>query len=106
MILYSDKSPAVIFCLSGNALTIFPNFIQMIGLTAGIMMFFSAIPTADAASVVPAPIAIIQAATTTAAIAPTMEQIVRTYFTDTPILAEVARCESTFAQFDKNGAIK
>lgn len=33
------------------------------------------------------------------------EAYVRDYFKDTPILAEIARCESTFRQFDSNGNV-
>jgi hypothetical protein len=33
------------------------------------------------------------------------EKYVRDHFADTPILAEIARCESTFRQFDKNGNV-
>ena len=33
----------------------------------------------------------------------TIETYVRNYFSDTPILAEVARCESAFRQFDSKG---
>jgi len=33
------------------------------------------------------------------------EAYVRDYFKDTPILAEVARCESGFRQFDSNGNV-
>ena len=33
----------------------------------------------------------------------TTEAYVRNYFSDTPILAEIARCESQFRQTDKNG---
>lgn len=32
-----------------------------------------------------------------------VEEFVREYFKDTPILAEVARCESEFRQYDKHG---
>lgn len=35
----------------------------------------------------------------------TTEEYVRNYFSDTPILAEVARCESTFRQTDKGGKV-
>jgi len=35
----------------------------------------------------------------------TTEEIVREYFSDVPMLAEVARCESTFRHFDKNGKV-
>ncbi len=34
-----------------------------------------------------------------------VEQFVRQYYTDTPILAEVARCESQFRQYDKTGVV-
>ena len=33
------------------------------------------------------------------------EQIVREYFENTPVLAEVARCESTFRQTDAEGGV-
>jgi hypothetical protein len=33
------------------------------------------------------------------------EAYVRDYFKDTPLLAEIARCESTFKQFDRNGNV-
>jgi hypothetical protein len=35
----------------------------------------------------------------------TTEQIVREYFLATPVLIDVARCESNFIQFDKDGNI-
>lgn len=34
-----------------------------------------------------------------------VEAYVRDYFKDTPILAEIAKCESTFRQFDKEGNV-
>ena len=37
--------------------------------------------------------------------AQTVEEYVRDYFADTPIMIEVARCESHFKQFDKDGSI-
>ena len=33
------------------------------------------------------------------------EQVVRMAFRDTPILIKIARCESDFRQFDKNGKV-
>jgi len=33
----------------------------------------------------------------------TLESYVREYFIETPILAEISRCESSFRQTDKNG---
>jgi len=35
----------------------------------------------------------------------TLESYVRAYFAETPILAEIARCESTFRQLDKDGQV-
>ncbi len=35
----------------------------------------------------------------------TVEQYVRVYFADEPILAEIASCESQFRQFDKDGNV-
>lgn len=35
----------------------------------------------------------------------TTEEIVRDYFKDMPILAEVARCESEFRQFNSDGSV-
>jgi len=37
--------------------------------------------------------------------AQTVEQYVREYFAGAPIMAEVARCESRFKQFDNDGSI-
>ena len=36
---------------------------------------------------------------------PTVEQYVREYFNDIPVMAEVARCESRFRHFGKNGDV-
>ena len=38
-------------------------------------------------------------------VAQTVEQYVREYFAEVPIMAEVARCESRFKQFDNDGSI-
>ncbi len=35
----------------------------------------------------------------------TVEQYVREYYTDTPILADIAGCESHFRQFDNKGNV-
>lgn len=37
--------------------------------------------------------------------AQTVEEYVRQYFADTPVMIEIARCESHFKQFDKDGSI-
>lgn len=34
-----------------------------------------------------------------------VEKFVRDYFKDTPILAEIAKCESRFRQYDANGEV-
>lgn len=34
-----------------------------------------------------------------------VEKYLREEYADTPILVEIARCESTFSQFDKNGNV-
>ena len=38
-------------------------------------------------------------------VAQTVEQYVREYFAGAPIMAEIARCESRFKQFDNDGSI-
>lgn len=35
----------------------------------------------------------------------TVEEYVRSYFSDIPVMAEVARCESKFRQYDKGGDV-
>lgn len=44
-------------------------------------------------------------ATTTVMDVKSTEAFVRGYFSDTPILAEIARCESSFRQFDAEGNV-
>jgi hypothetical protein len=44
-------------------------------------------------------------ATSKAAASSTVEAYVRSYFAETPALAEVARCESRFRQFGKDGNV-
>lgn len=81
----------------------------MIGLTAGVMMFFTAIQAPSVAQAATVPVGIVEATTTSAVIAvpaaSSVEIAVRSYFKDTPILAEVAFCESSFAQFGKDGKV-
>jgi len=50
----------------------------------------------------------LQIANATAGIMPqsqTVEEYVRAYFADEPVLADIAKCESRFRQFDKDGNI-
>ena len=80
----------------------------MIGLTAGVMMFFSAMQGPAVAQAATVPVGIVEATTSAAIIAipaPSVELAVRAYFADTPILAQVAFCESSFAQFGKDGKV-
>lgn len=58
-----------------------------------------------AASVTPTLDAGAQSPSTVLPQSPTVEEYVREYFEETPILAEVARCESRFRHFGKNGDI-
>jgi DNA-dependent RNA polymerase auxiliary subunit epsilon len=45
-------------------------------------------------------------ATSTLAINSPVEMAVRHYFKDQPILIEIAKCESTFAQYEKDGSVR
>jgi hypothetical protein len=44
-------------------------------------------------------------ATTTAVVPQTVEEYVRSQFADTPIMIDIARCESRFAQFRADGSV-
>ena len=90
----------------------------MIGLTTGLFMLATAaMPlTLDASTIAGAPTSIqsststdAKSSTTTPTIAlqdfKTLEEYVRAYFKDTPELAEIAKCESDFRQYDDKGAI-
>ncbi len=91
----------------------------MIGLTTGIMVFFTvanpfgstlatSMATTSTASII-STVSIVEATTpetSTGVTTPiTLETYVRNYFADVPVLAEVARCESTFRQFGKDGKV-
>lgn len=89
----------------------------MIGLTTGLFMLASAaMPmTLDASAIAPASTSVsVQTSTDTkSATTPilalkdfkTLEAYVRAYYKDTPELAEIAKCESNFRQYDAKGAI-
>lgn len=62
-----------------------------VALSAALTSSSGAVSTPVAPQVVPA--------------AQTVEEYVRQYFADAPIMAEVARCESRFRQFDKDGSV-
>ena len=64
-------------------------FLAGLGLAVSLALTTPTIPTAGA--VMPAP--------------QSVEDYVRAYFADIPIMIDVARCESHFAQFDKDGSV-
>lgn len=82
----------------------------MIELTTGVAFLLSSMYGVSAPTVATAATAIGAVSTTTEqahAVVLTdrkaVEKYLRQKFADTPILVEVARCESTFSHFDKNG---
>jgi hypothetical protein len=85
----------------------------MIELTTGLLMLASAFTPMTAKAVVDAKEARAEATTTVDQAIPedhpltsvSVEAYVRDYFKDTPILAEIAKCESTFKQFDSKGNV-
>jgi len=84
----------------------------MIELTTGIMFLMSSMYGAGSNSVNAVNFQPLTASTTknTAAAIDSMdraalEKYLREHFADTPILVEIARCESTFRQFDKDGKV-
>jgi hypothetical protein len=89
----------------------------MIGLTTGLFMLATAFTpmTLDASAIAPASTSIsvststeTKSATTTKLALKdfkTLEAYVRAYYKDTPELAEIAKCESMFRQYDAKGAI-
>jgi len=83
----------------------------MIELTTSLMMLMSAVYAGAGANLdtaIPAQAEIVvkeQVLSEKRVTVADVESYVREYYKDTPILAEVARCESTFAQFNKNGKV-
>lgn len=82
----------------------------MIEFTTGLLMIASAFSPASTNTVIESkstasssqPTAISREVTIPLSVA-TTEEYVRESFKETPILAEIARCESTFRQYDKDG---
>lgn len=60
---------------------------------------------APVSSPVVSPVVVLQKSTEVKKVEKTVEDLVREYFADTPVLAEVARCESAFRQFGKDGKV-
>lgn len=85
----------------------------MIELTTSLMMLMSAVyagspATLDSTAPIQTKAEIIakeQMLTEKRATIADIKTYVREYYKDTPILAEVSRCESTFTQFTKNGKV-
>lgn len=83
----------------------------MIELTTGILFLLSSIygigSGVDGASIVEASTTAIttdnKATVTVTTDRKAIEKYLREHFSDTPILIEIARCESTFVHYDKNG---
>jgi hypothetical protein len=82
----------------------------MIEFTTGLLMIASAFSPASTNTVIESkstasssrPTAISREVTIPLSVA-TTEEYVRESFKETPILAEIARCESTFRQYDRSG---
>lgn len=84
----------------------------MIELTTGVMFLVTSLyGSGQTASVIDSSTVrtpIVQATTTeirSLTSSKDIEAYVRSQFADTPLLVEIARCESTFRQFDENGNI-
>lgn len=87
----------------------------MIELTTGVVLLLSSLYANGATSTVPAASATTTNSSSTAMTASTtvareldtkmIEKYVRENYADTPILIDIARCESTFMQYDKNGQL-
>lgn len=75
----------------------------MIELTTSLFIFISALHSGMPLT---AATAYADATTTISAQIPlNLEAYVREYYKDTPILAEISKCESTFKHYDKNGNV-
>lgn len=70
----------------------------MLGLTTGIVMLLGTVTSMPVSADVMASGAVQDQPVT-------LEAHVRDYFSDAPVLAEVARCESHFTQFNKDGSV-
>ncbi|MCR4334130.1 MAG: hypothetical protein NUV47_00120 [Patescibacteria group bacterium] len=73
----------------------------MIEITTSALMLFSALYGSPQAIENSATITLIKQEITNS----NLERYTREYFKDIPILAEIAKCESRFTQFDKNGKV-
>ena len=84
----------------------------MLNLAVGIMMFVSSVAPTQATStnITSAPIStstpkVVSVAKVETELNKTTEDLVREEFSDIPIMVEIAKCESQFTQFNKDGSI-
>jgi hypothetical protein len=84
----------------------------MIDLTTGVVFLLSSMYGANTPAVATAIQADVNASTSTEPVKvvvlqdrKAVEKYLREQYADTPILVDIAQCESTFAQFDKNGKV-
>lgn len=84
----------------------------MLNLAVGIMMFVSGAAATQATSTntSSAPIStstpqVVSVTKVETELKKTTEDLVREYFSDIPIMIEVAKCESQFIQFNKDGSV-
>lgn len=79
----------------------------MIEFTTGLLMLASAFSPASTNTIIESPETAQATSTESSVVIPlsiaTTEEYVRQYFKDTPILAEIAKCESTFRQYGRDG---
>ena len=80
----------------------------MIELTTGVAFLLSSMYGSPAMNAAAAVIPVDTSSTTAKVVLQdrkSVEKYLREQYTDTPILVDIARCESTFSQFDKDGNV-
>ena len=74
---------------------------MLLELTSGMLFLMGSLYSGSAAAVTAIPVQVLPTADQPI----TLETYVRDYFKDTPLLAEIAKCESRFTHLDKNGKV-
>ena len=74
---------------------------MLLELTSGMLFLMSSLYSGSAATVAATPVPIAPIADQPI----TLETYVREYFTDTPVLAQIAKCESRFTHLGKSGKV-
>ena len=86
-----------------------PFLFPMIKLTTGVAFLVSSLYGSGQPAIAqstPNPVAVVQSTTTEDwSDSKNVEAYVRTVYADTPILVDIARCESTFRQYDTDGTV-